>query len=124
MTRRPIARSVAFTLVELLVQIGVIALLIAILLPALSRARQKAREAEMASEAVAQEIGATGGNVRQTQSPVVAALVLPPARVRSFVADVALTPRLSVGTLEPESIYEASIQAKVEATGPAGAGGE
>ena len=32
------------------------------------------------------------------------------ARVFSFTAEVALTPRLSVGTAEPESIYEATFK--------------
>src|SRR5205085_3886080 len=48
----------------------------------------------------------------------------PLARVTRFAADVGLTPKLSVGTNEPESIYEATFSAKIEATRPAGAGGE
>ncbi len=39
----------------------------------------------------------------------------PLARVQSFAADVTLTPRLSVGTVEPESIYEAKFAAKLSA---------
>jgi hypothetical protein len=42
------------------------------------------------------------------------------AHVFSFAADVGLTPRLSVGTAEPESIYEATFKARVVA-GPPGA---
>jgi hypothetical protein len=38
------------------------------------------------------------------------------ALVRSFEADVELTPRLSVGTVEPESIYEATLSATMLAS--------
>ena len=34
------------------------------------------------------------------------------SRVESFLADVTLTPQLSRGTAEPESIYEAKFAAK------------
>ena len=42
-----------------------------------------------------------------------AARAAPPAQVHSFDATVDLTPRLSVGTAEPESIYEAKLTAKL-----------
>src|SRR5262249_6349970 len=42
----------------------------------------------------------------------------PLARVRTFSADVVLTPRLSVGTATPESIYEARFTGQIEAVRP------
>jgi len=39
----------------------------------------------------------------------------PRARVKTFTANVELTPRLSVGTASPESIYEARFTGKVQA---------
>src|SRR5581483_2526314 len=42
----------------------------------------------------------------------------PRARVKTFTADVVLTPRLSVGTATPESIYEAQFSGKVQAERP------
>src|SRR5271165_3546600 len=38
---------------------------------------------------------------------------LPLARVQTFIATVVLTPRLSVGTASPESIYEARFTGKI-----------
>ncbi len=43
---------------------------------------------------------------------------LPMARVQSFIANVVLTPRLSVGTASPESIYEARFTGKIRAVSP------
>src|SRR5262249_43630818 len=39
----------------------------------------------------------------------------PRARVKTFAAEVVLTPRLSVGTATPESIYEARFAGKIQA---------
>ncbi len=48
----------------------------------------------------------------------------PRAHVKTFVADVVLTPRLSVGTATPESIYEARFHGTIEAARPAGEAGD
>jgi hypothetical protein len=112
---------VAFTLIELLVVIGVLTLLIAVLLPTLSVARKKAWETKMNAGQGGDNVAQFGGNVRPQPaaspgSPRDASI--PAARVKSFEAVVGLTPRLSVGTAEPESIYEARMSAKVKAAHP------
>ncbi|MEM8947654.1 MAG: hypothetical protein AAGD11_20965, partial [Planctomycetota bacterium] len=45
---------------------------------------------------------------------------LPRARINSFVADVTLTPKLSVGTATPESIYQAHFDGQIVASRPVG----
>jgi prepilin-type N-terminal cleavage/methylation domain-containing protein len=108
-----------FTLVELLVVIVIIATLIGLLLPAVQSARQAARRSSMSSDMLSEF---------EPESPEVtapeAAKELPQARVASFVADVALTPRLSVGTVTPESIYEARFIGKIKAARPTEQEGE
>ncbi len=48
-----------------------------------------------------------------------AAVAQSPARVQAFSAEVTLTPRLSVGTVTAESIYEARFVGKLQASHPA-----
>src|SRR5262245_59662002 len=113
------SRRRAFTLVELLVVVGILAVLIAFLLLGLSRVQKSALAAKLASDygrqaAPEYDKGPTG--------PPVASR--PRARVKSFTADVELTPRLSVGTAEPESIYEAKFSGEIRAVQPADQAGE
>lgn len=106
-----------FTLVELLVVIFIIALLIGLLLPVVQKVRQKA--------ATYSEKGSGEGFAPAAPAPEgPPAPGLPKARVQSFQAVVVLTPRLSVGTVTPESIYEAKFKSTLSASSPAAEGGE
>jgi prepilin-type N-terminal cleavage/methylation domain-containing protein len=104
----------AFTLVELLVVVAIIAVVIALLLPAVQSARQAARKA-IAYSSQAEPVPAQPAVQDATAG---AAAQLPLARIQAFAADVALTPRLSVGTAAPESIYEAKFRGKITAVRP------
>ena len=113
---RPRRRSASgFTLIELIVVVCIIALLVALLLPAV----QSAREAAMRSYS-SNQLKQAGQAVQMPDSPATGETPTPPplARVRSFTADVTLTPFLSVGTAAPESIYEAAFRGSLEAVSP------
>ncbi|HSV15689.1 MAG TPA: hypothetical protein VLI90_15615, partial [Tepidisphaeraceae bacterium] len=58
---------------------------------------------------------------KETTAP---AAPLPRARVQQFAADVVLTPRLSVGTADPESIYEAKFTGQIVASAADGERGD
>ncbi len=104
----------AFTIVELLVVVIIIAIAISLLLPAVQSAREAARRSSLkyGDEAAAAEESLTA------PQPVPANV--PEARVQSFDAEVTLTPRLSVGTSSPESIYEARFEGRIHAMSPSG----
>jgi prepilin-type N-terminal cleavage/methylation domain-containing protein len=115
--------SHGFTLIELLVVVLVIAVLMALLLPAVQMARKASLSKKLTNEqqfGYAQQM--SQNNMRQLSQAQLDAGAKPPpkprAHVKSFTADVALTPKLSKGTATPESIYEAKFKGKIQAARP------
>lgn len=102
------SRSRAFTLVELLVVVAIIATLMSLLLPAVQSARSAARRSMLEGKE-------HGEPAAEAQARPATGPALPPARVHAFQADIALTPKLSVGSATPESIYEAEFVGRLNA---------
>lgn len=110
----------AFTLVELLIVIAIIGTVLGLLLPAVQSARHAARRSSLKNQRYQEYLDEGLTDEAATLAPK----LLPLARVNSFVADVTLTPKLSVGTITPESIYQAHFAGQIVASQPAGHAGE
>ncbi|HXC35200.1 MAG TPA: prepilin-type N-terminal cleavage/methylation domain-containing protein [Candidatus Acidoferrales bacterium] len=108
-------RTHAFTLIELLVVIVIIAVIAALLLPALSAAKKRAlsRSINPAAATVS-----PAENPQQAEAAPKRALAV----ISSFAATVSLKPELSVGTVQPESIYTAQLKSSFVAANPSGDG--
>ena len=111
-------RHPAFTLVELLAVVFLLCILLALLLPTLSSARKRAAMSRLNAEAPADVRAPATAMQPDVASVQVGTGAVMPARpaahVKSFDADISLTPGLSVGTADPESIYEVKFDAKMD----------
>ena len=104
-------QALGFTLIELLVVIIIVVLLVGLLLPAVQHVREAAKRSSTMNFVREQEL------IRQNEAAE--GITTVDAVVDFFRADIKLTPRLSIGTTIPESIYEARVNGVIRAKRPA-----
>lgn len=103
-----------FTLVELLAVIVILCVLLALLLPFLSSRRKEAALSRLSADSQGPAPQASRTDVDPASVQGAEEPRRPAAHVKSFDADISLTPSLSVGTADPESIYEVKFVAKMD----------
>ncbi len=109
-------RRSAFTLLELLAAVVVLCVILALLLPFLSSRQQERALSTLGAQPSASNVQKLANNLQTDVASVQGAGQpgRPAAHVKTFEADIALTPSLSVGTAEPESIYGVTFAAKMD----------
>jgi len=106
-----------------LITVGMVLLLpvlgLALLMPAVQSARKSAMKRSLESEVggYLESASSTAREAAKPQTPA-ATMPLPGAIVKSYDAEISLTPKLSIGTAMPESIYVADFKATIEAHAP------
>ncbi len=106
-----------------LIAVGMVLLLpvlgLALLMPAVQSARKSAMRRSLESEvgSYLESAPSRAGEAAKPQTPT-PTTPLPGAIVKSYDAEISLTPKLSIGTAMPESIYVADFKAKIEAQAP------
>ena len=93
----------AFTLVELLVVIAIIGVILAFLLPAVQQVRQATKQSYQ--EYLIRQDGIDEQQLKIDDAPM--------AAIDRYESRIVLTPKLSIGTTIPESIYEAKVTSKI-----------
>ena len=119
----PHVRSRSKLLLEVFLVIFVLVVLVSVLMPTLGRSREIAR-----SKILSGQWGSYGDAPTEPMA-LPAASAQPTARyalahVKSFKADIVITPKLSIGTSEPEKIYEAAFTVEIAAINPSASKGE
>jgi hypothetical protein len=105
-----------------LIAVGMVLLLpvlgLALLMPAVQSARRSAMRRSLESEVASYLESPSSSAGEAAKPPAPTATPLPRATVKTYDAEISLTPKLSIGTAMPESIYVADFKAKIEAQAP------
>jgi len=116
--------SRAVKVIEVIVVLIVLVGLIAVLMPTLHEAKFAAVESLKQTRRLPYHYAADQAGISADGDAQAAeGLRVMPAHVKSYKAQVDLTPRISIGTVQAESIYEASFRAEIEAINPSAAKG-
>jgi hypothetical protein len=105
-----------------LIAVGMVLLLpviaLALLMPAVQSVRQSAMRRSLEYDSGSMSGSAMPAPYEGEKPQTPAGPALPRAIVKKYDAEISLTPRLSIGTATPESIYVADFKAKIEAQAP------